>query len=107
MPRFSTRSLGVILYRYLPLFKERSLTSYRTVLRMPSWFPGAGFKRHARKWSPIVDNAIQSAFDKVKGELVSPPRRLAAQLVPPTTERMVHQTPFRLQERRLHLLLRT
>jgi len=41
------------------------------VLRMPSWFPGAGFKRCARKWCPIVDNAIQSAFDKVKGELAS------------------------------------
>jgi hypothetical protein len=40
---------------------------------MPSWFPGAGFKRCARKWCPIVDNAIQSAFDKVKGELVSSP----------------------------------
>ena len=38
---------------------------------MPSWFPGAGFKRTARKWRLIVDNALQTAYDKVKGDLVS------------------------------------
>ncbi|KAH9983872.1 cytochrome P450, partial [Russula vinacea] len=39
------------------------------LLHMPSWFPGAGFKRCARKWRPIVDNALQTPHDKVKGEL--------------------------------------
>jgi hypothetical protein len=44
---------------------------HRAVLYMPSWFPGAGFKRCARKWRPIIDNALQTPHDKVKGELVS------------------------------------
>ena len=44
---------------------------HRAVIHMPSWFPGAGFKRTARKWRPIVDNALQTAYDKVKGDLVS------------------------------------
>ncbi|KAI0279444.1 cytochrome P450 [Russula aff. rugulosa BPL654] len=60
--------------RALQLGSTYDATIFDTItwlLRMPSWFPGAGFKRRARKWSPIVDNAIQSAFDKVKGELDS------------------------------------
>ena len=47
------------------------LLMHRAVLYMPSWFPGAGFKRCARKWRPIIDNALQTPHDKVKGELVS------------------------------------
>ena len=44
---------------------------HRAVIHMPSWFPGAGFKRTARKWCSIVDNALQATYDKVKGDLVS------------------------------------
>ena len=45
---------------------------------MPSWFPGARFKRRARKWCRIVDNALQTIHDKVKGDLVSLPWCLAS-----------------------------
>ena len=45
---------------------------------MPSWFPGARFKRRARKWCRIVDNALQTTHDKVKGDLVSLPWCLAS-----------------------------
>src|SRR6266404_603379 len=37
---------------------------------MPSWFPGARYKRYARDVYPAVMNAITSPYDKVKGELV-------------------------------------
>jgi hypothetical protein len=51
---------------------------HRAVIHMPSWFPGAGFKHTARKWRPIVDNALQTTYDKVKGDLVSFSRCLLA-----------------------------
>ncbi|KAH9976038.1 cytochrome P450 [Russula compacta] len=35
------------------------------------WFPGARFKLRAREWCLIVENALQTTFDKVKGELDS------------------------------------
>ena len=43
----------------------------RTVLKLPSWLPGARFKRYAREWYPIVVRAVKTPFDKVKRELVS------------------------------------
>jgi cytochrome P450 len=54
------------LYHFLLL---RYLLMHRAVLHMPSWFPGARFKRCARKWRPVIDNALQTPYDKVKGEL--------------------------------------
>ena len=38
---------------------------------MPSWFPGARYKRHAREWYPGVVGAVNTPYDKVKSELVS------------------------------------
>ena len=43
---------------------------------MPSWFPGTRFKRRAREWRLVVENALQTTFDKVKGELVGSPDAL-------------------------------
>ena len=43
----------------------------RTVLKLPSWLPGARFKRYAREWYPIVVRAVKTPFDKVKRDLVS------------------------------------
>jgi hypothetical protein len=42
-----------------------------TVLKLPSWLPGARFKRYAREWYPIVVRSVQTPFEKVKRELVS------------------------------------
>jgi hypothetical protein len=42
----------------------------RTVIKMPSWFPGARFKRYAREWYPIVVSSVKTPFDKVKREIV-------------------------------------
>jgi hypothetical protein len=41
------------------------------VIHVPEWFPGARYKRAARKWYRIVDSALQAPYDKVKRELVS------------------------------------
>ena len=43
----------------------------RTVLKLPSWLPGARFKRYAQEWYPLVIGAIKAPFDKVKSEVVS------------------------------------
>jgi hypothetical protein len=42
-----------------------------TVIKIPSWFPGARYKRYAREWYPKVVGAVQTPYDKVKRELVS------------------------------------
>jgi hypothetical protein len=42
-----------------------------TVIKMPSWLPGARFKRYAREWYPIVISSVKTPFEKVKRELVS------------------------------------
>ncbi|KAI0259756.1 cytochrome P450 [Gloeopeniophorella convolvens] len=36
---------------------------------MPSWFPGAGFKKEARKWKPVVASAIAVPHAEVKEAL--------------------------------------
>jgi hypothetical protein len=40
-------------------------------MKMPSWLPGARFKRFAREWYPIAVGARKTPIDKVKRELVS------------------------------------
>jgi len=40
------------------------------LIKMPSWFPGARFKRHAQEWYPIVARAVKAPYEKVKRELV-------------------------------------
>ncbi|KAH9066190.1 cytochrome P450 [Lactarius vividus] len=39
------------------------------LIKMPSWFPGARYKRYAREWYPIVVGAVKTTYDKVKSEL--------------------------------------
>ena len=41
------------------------------VIKMPSWFPGARYKRYAREWHPIVVGAVKTVYNKVESELVS------------------------------------
>ena len=43
---------------------------HRTVIKLPSWVPGARFKRYAREWYPIVVNAVKAPYDKVKRDMV-------------------------------------
>ena len=43
----------------------------RTVIKLPSWLPGARFKRYAQVWYPIMVRSVKPPFDKVKRELVS------------------------------------
>jgi len=38
---------------------------------MPSWFPGARYKRYAREWYPIVVGAVKATEEKVKRELAA------------------------------------
>ncbi|KAH9038268.1 cytochrome P450 [Lactarius hengduanensis] len=41
------------------------------LIKMPSWFPGARYKKFARKWYPIVVGAVKTTNDKVKSELAT------------------------------------
>ncbi|KAI9432056.1 cytochrome P450 [Lactarius indigo] len=41
------------------------------LIKMPSCFPGARFKRYAQEWYPIVAGAVMTPYDKVKRELAS------------------------------------
>ena len=41
------------------------------VIKMPSWFPGARYKRYAREWYPVVVGALNTVHNKVESELVS------------------------------------
>ncbi|KAH9056869.1 cytochrome P450 [Lactarius vividus] len=47
------------------------LDSIPWLIKMPSWFPVARFKRYAREWYPIVTGAVMTPYDKVKRELAS------------------------------------
>ncbi|KAF8268439.1 cytochrome P450 [Lactarius quietus] len=41
------------------------------LIKLPSWLPGARFKRYAREWNPIILRAAKSPLDKVRRELVA------------------------------------
>lgn len=41
------------------------------VRHIPSWFPGADFKRTAARWRERLGIAISSPFDRVKADMVS------------------------------------
>ncbi|KAH8997178.1 cytochrome P450 [Lactarius hatsudake] len=47
------------------------LDSIPWLIKMPSCFPGARFKRCAREWRRIVTDAVMTPYDKVKRELAS------------------------------------
>lgn len=40
------------------------------VLLLPSWFPGAGFKREAATWKLIVEEMFMRPYRDVKAALV-------------------------------------
>ena len=40
-------------------------------MKMPSWFPGARYKRYAQEWYPGVIRAVNTPYGKVKSDLVS------------------------------------
>jgi hypothetical protein len=52
---------------------NKRFTDEFAVIHMPSWFPGARLKHDAREWRLVVENVLQTTFDKVKGELVGSP----------------------------------
>ena len=56
-----------LLPRYLEIW---ILMDSRTVIKLPSWLPGARFKRYAQEWYPIVARAVEAPYEKVKRELV-------------------------------------
>ncbi|EKM55871.1 uncharacterized protein PHACADRAFT_256793 [Phanerochaete carnosa HHB-10118-sp] len=46
---------GVYLVDVIPILK-----------RLPSWFPGAGFKRQTAKWRPLVDSMFETPYGQFK-----------------------------------------
>jgi hypothetical protein len=51
---------GAFLVDLLPVLKY-----------VPSWFPGAGFKRKAARWRACIREMLERPYHRVKGELVS------------------------------------
>ena len=43
-----------------------------TVKYIPSWFPGAGFKRRAKEYSVVVHDLLETPHNYVMSQLVSP-----------------------------------
>ena len=37
---------------------------------MPSWFPGAGLKKEARKWRPFVQDFVEAPFAETEAAVV-------------------------------------
>lgn len=51
---------------------DRAVKSRRYVVRyIPSWFPGAVFKRDAKRLRGLVETMTYRPFDQVKAEVVS------------------------------------
>ena len=65
----STQSLGVCATTFF-LETYKRINNW-TVLKLPSWFMGARFKRYAQEWYPLVHRSVKTPYDKVKRELVS------------------------------------
>ncbi|KAL0953294.1 hypothetical protein HGRIS_004543 [Hohenbuehelia grisea] len=51
---------GSYLVDYVPMLKH-----------LPSWMPGAGFKRQAQQWRQLATKMLNYPFDKVKANLVA------------------------------------
>ena len=51
-------------------FDKFYLLIFETVMKMPSWMPGAGFKRQAREWRIPTLAMVERPFEKVKKDLV-------------------------------------
>ena len=62
---------------FLPLSESLTLPSIPqdtdtfTVKYIPSWFPGAGFKRRAKKYAAVLHDLVEIPHDYVKAQLVS------------------------------------
>jgi hypothetical protein len=51
---------GTYLVDYIPMLKH-----------VPSWMPGASFKRKAREWRRLSHEMLESQFEIVKQKMVS------------------------------------
>lgn len=47
------------------------VSSFPSLKKVPSWFPGAGFKRHFQALAKEVDMTIQLPFEDAKQNFVS------------------------------------
>lgn len=55
----------------LYLSASRSRLTLLIVKYIPSWFPGAGFKKEANAWKQMTDNMIDLPYAAVKQEIVT------------------------------------
>lgn len=74
-----TAMLGAWLVDSFPLCKSSHsslhfiLTYTCLVKYVPSWFPGAGFKRYAARGRVVTTKTVNAPFDEVKRHVVRPP----------------------------------
>ena len=59
-----------------------------TVRHIPSWFPGAGFKRSAVEWKKLIEDFVNEPHEDCKQKIVS---RLPFSLAIPLTSRMMQK----------------
>ena len=38
---------------------------------IPSWFPGAGFKRYSVEWKKLIEDFVNEPFEDCKQKIVS------------------------------------
>ena len=48
-----------------------SLSSLRLVRHLPTWFPGAGFKRKAVQWRAKMEEFVDKPYEMVQERMVS------------------------------------
>jgi hypothetical protein len=50
--------------------RNGSLILPQTVKHIPTWFPGAGFKRNAIKWKAMVEEFVDKPYEWTKSDIV-------------------------------------
>jgi hypothetical protein len=48
---------------------------------LPSWFPGAGFKRSAVEWKKLIEDFVNEPYEDCKEKIVSEPQRERARVL--------------------------
>jgi len=63
---------GCLSFSWVSLLRLRnsSLTLPQTVKHIPTWFPGAGFKRNAIKWKAMVEEFVDKPYEWTKSDIV-------------------------------------
>ncbi|KAK7052994.1 hypothetical protein VNI00_004315 [Paramarasmius palmivorus] len=85
IPMMKALTPGAFLVNSLPFLKH-----------VPSWLPGAGFKRKARKWKTLTDRFLHTPFAAAKETVLS--GEYSTSFVSESLQRLDDDEPVRVQE---------